>query len=118
MVRRKVSLLVNEEKDWKFSVTSHGDIYTIPWREEHKSMSIQSQNRNGPAGVGKYRRDTAEESASVLEDLDHLLDNEELTLQQRMSRLELQLGPEKVWRCVKKLGEVRIWQELALSVVW
>ncbi|KAK6042925.1 hypothetical protein COOONC_19570, partial [Cooperia oncophora] len=69
-------------------VTSHGDIYTIPWREEHKSMSIQSQNRNGPAGVGKYRRDTAEESASVLEDLDHLLDNEELTLQQRMSRLE------------------------------
>ncbi|KAK6024256.1 hypothetical protein OSTOST_09938, partial [Ostertagia ostertagi] len=49
-------------------------------------------SENRPAGVGKFRRDTVEESASVLEDLDHLLDNEELTLQQRMSRLEIRHG--------------------------
>ncbi|XGW09936.1 hypothetical protein V3C99_011871, partial [Haemonchus contortus] len=86
---------------------------TIPWKPGHKSTSAPQQHvnnwskqrqssaensnlrrysaENGPAAVEKFR-DTVEESASVLEDLDHLLDSEELTLQQRMSRLEIRRG--------------------------
>lgn len=44
--------------------------------------------RSGPAPLGG-RRDTEMETALILEDLDHLLDTEELTLEQRMTRLEV-----------------------------
>ncbi|WKX95658.1 hypothetical protein Q1695_012260 [Nippostrongylus brasiliensis] len=90
------------------------DVTTIQWRQDVRSPS-EERNHHGrrerqsaPAtdwrseqarrNVGhraaprQSRFDTEDETALVLEDLDNMLDTEELTLEQRVSRLEMSHG--------------------------
>lgn len=98
----------------KAKATSYGHVTSIPWKpalhsayvpphsgERQRSILQQDVRRaasprratagSGPAPLGG-RRDTEMETALILEDLDHLLDTEELTLEQRMTRLEMNYG--------------------------
>ncbi|WKX95657.1 hypothetical protein Q1695_012260 [Nippostrongylus brasiliensis] len=65
------------------------DVTTIQWRQDVRSPS-EERNHHGRhrAAPRQSRFDTEDETALVLEDLDNMLDTEELTLEQRVSRLE------------------------------